>query len=123
MDTYTAKQPAATVSHDRAAELAPADLDPGTHPIVCQHWFGIEPLRPIGPIAAEVVADMRFRHQVLRLYRLGPRVTAEFLAELGAERSIMTLIDPKLDTYAELEPETLEVTGGDGFRPVPVRKV
>ncbi len=30
-------------------------------------------LRPIGEIAAEVVADMRFRHQILRLHRLGPR--------------------------------------------------
>ena len=53
----------------------------------------------------------------------GPRVVGELLAELGAERSIMTLIDQKLDTYAELEPETLEVTGGDGFWPVPVREV
>ena len=80
-------------------------------------------LEPFGPIAAEVVSDMRFRHQVLRLYRLGPRVTAEFLAELGAERGIQTVIDQKLDTYAELEPETLEATGGDGFWPVPVRRV
>ncbi len=68
MDMYTAKQPAATVSHDRAAELAPGDLDPGTHPIVCQHWFGIEPLRPIGPIAAEVAADLRFHRQVGQLH-------------------------------------------------------
>ncbi len=80
-------------------------------------------LEPFGQIAAEVVADMRFRHQVLRLHRLGPRVTAEFLAELGAERSIQTVIDQKLDTYAALDPETLKVTGGDGFWPVPVRKV
>ncbi len=80
-------------------------------------------LRPIGLIAAEVVANMRFRRQVQRLHRLGPRVIGELLAELGAERGIQTVIDQKLDTYAELKPETLEVTGGDGFWPVPVRKV
>ncbi len=73
--------------------------------------------------AAEVVADLKFRHQVLRLHRLGPRVVGELLAEIGAERSIQTLIDQKLDTYAELEPETLEVTGGDGFWPAPLRGV
>ncbi len=80
-------------------------------------------LQPFGQIAAEVVADMRFRHQVLRLHRLGPRVVGELLAELGAERSIQTVIDEKLDTYTELDPGTLEATGGDGFWPLPVRKV
>ncbi len=79
--------------------------------------------RHIGAIAAERVANVRFRRQVERLHALGPRVTAELLAELGAERSIMTLIDQKLDTYAELEPETLEVTGGDGFWPSPLHGV
>ena len=42
---------------------------------------------------------------IQRLHGLGDRVLGEFLAEIGAERSIMTLIDRKLDTYAELEPE------------------
>ncbi len=80
-------------------------------------------LRSIGAIAAEVVADMKFRHQVLRLHRLGPRVVGELLAEIGAERSIQTVIDQKLDTYNELDPGTLEATGGEGFWPVSVRKV
>lgn len=77
----------------------------------------------IGAVAAEIVADLRFRHQVLRLHRLGPRVTAELLAEIGAERSITTIIDRKLARYAEIEPETLEVTAGDGFWPAPLREV
>ena len=42
------------------------------------------------PIAANVVANLRFRRQVERLHRLGPRAIAELLAELGAERSIQT---------------------------------
>ena len=80
-------------------------------------------LHPIGQIAAEVVADIRFRHQVLRLHRLGPRVTAEFLAELGTERSIQTVIDQKLNRYAQLDPEALEATGGDEFSPAPLHEV
>ena len=80
-------------------------------------------LRSIGAIAAEVVADMKFRRQVLRLHRLGPRVVAELLAEIGAERGIQTVIDRKLYTYTELEPEALEVAGGDWFWPVPIHGV
>ncbi len=33
--------------------------------------------RPIGKVAAEVVADLRFRRQVERLHRLGARVVGE----------------------------------------------
>ena len=80
-------------------------------------------LRPIGPIAAEVVADLRFRRQVLRLYRLGPRVTAELLAEIGAERSITTIIDRKLDTYAALDPEAIVAAGGGEIWPIPLNEV
>ena len=80
-------------------------------------------LRSIGAIAAEVVADIRFRRQVLRLHRLGPRATAELLAEIGAERSITTIIDRKLDTYAALDPEAIEAAGGDKFWPVPIHEV
>jgi len=66
---------------------------------------------------------MRFRHQVQHLHHLGPRAVGEFLAEIGAERSIQTVIEEKLDTYVELDPETLEVAGGDRFWPVPLREV
>lgn len=100
----------------------PAGFDPAAHPVIARHIFGVEPF-PIGPIAAEVVADMRFRQRVQYLHRLGPRAVGELLAELGAERSIMTLIDQKLDTYAALDPKTLEVTGGDKFWPLPLRGV
>ena len=80
-------------------------------------------LRPIGESAAEIVADLKFSRQVIRLHRLGPRVVGELLAEIGAERSIMTLIDGKLETYAELDPGALEVAGGDRFWPLPLREV
>ena len=80
-------------------------------------------LRSIGAIAAEVVADMRFRRRIQQLHGLGDRVLGEFLAEIGAERSIMTLIDQKLDAYTELEPEALEVASGDRFWPSPLSEV
>ncbi len=80
-------------------------------------------LRSIGAIAAEVVAGMKFRRQVLCLHRLGPRVVGELLAEIGAERSITTIIDRKLDTYAGLDPEALEVTGGSDFWQPPLHGV
>ncbi len=80
-------------------------------------------LKSIYAVAAETVARLRFRRQVEALHQLGPRATAELLAEIGAERSIMTIIDRKLDTYTELEPEILEVAGGDRFWPAPLREV
>ncbi len=106
---------------DIADELQ-VGFNPAAHPIIARHFFGVEPFRPIGEVA-EVVADLRFRRKVQQVPRLGDRVFGELLAEIGAERGIQTIIDQKLDTYAELEPEALEVAGGDGFWPVPGRKV
>ncbi len=47
----------------------------------------------------------------------------EFLAELGAERGIQTVVDQKLARYVQLEPEALEATGGDDFWPTPLNVV
>ena len=80
-------------------------------------------LRSIGQIAAEVVADLRFRRDVQQVHRLGDRVFGELLAEIGAERGITTIIDQKLERYAELNPEALEAAGGDDFWPAPVHEV
>ena len=80
-------------------------------------------LRPIGAIAAEIVSDLRFRRQVIRHHRQGPRAVGEFLAGLGAEFSVRTPIERKLDTFAEIEPETLEAAGGDDFWQPPIHEV
>ena len=80
-------------------------------------------LHPIGQIAAEVVADMRFRRKVIRLHRQGPHVLGELLAELGVERDIGTIIDRKLDTYAELDLEALQAAGGDDFWQLPIHRI
>ena len=100
----------------------PTDFDPAAHPIIARHFFGIEPLHSIGQNAAEVMADLRFRRRVERLHRLGPRVTAELLAEIGVERSIMTVIDRKLATYVSIEPAAIEAAGGTRFWPAPLRE-
>ena len=49
--------------------------------------------------------------------------TAELLAEIAAERGIQTIIDSKLERYTELDPEALEVPGGDEFWQPPLRGV
>ncbi len=75
------------------------------------------------PVKADAVADLRFRRRVERLHRLGPRAVAELLAKIGAKRSITTIVDQKLATYAELDPAALEAAGGDKLWPAPVREV
>ena len=78
--------------------------------------------RPIGKVAASVVGDMKFRRQVERLHRLGPRVTAEFLAEIAAERGIGTVIDQKLATYVDLDVAAIEAAGGERFWSTPLHE-
>ncbi len=46
-----------------ARPIEAAGIDPRQHPILAEH-YGTEPLRPIGKIAAEVVADIRLRRRV-----------------------------------------------------------
>ena len=76
--------------------------------------------KSIGSVAAEIVASLRFRRKVERVHSLGPRVTAELLAELGAEWNIRTIIDSKLERYAGLDRAAVHATGGDDFWPVPL---
>ncbi len=73
-------------------------------------------LRPIGAIAAEVVADLKFRRQ-------GDRALCEAFAHLGAKHGIQTSIEQTVEHFAEIDPETLEATGGDDFPPLPIHEV
>ena len=100
--------------------------NPDNNPQFRRRWT--EPPRckgfkSIGEAAAEVVAHLPFQRKVERFHRLGPRVLAEMLAELGAERSIMTIIDRKIDTYNEINSGTLKATGADQFWPAPLHPV
>ncbi len=98
----------------------PLDFDPAAMPILSRHWYGVAPFRPIGELAAEIVADLC---QVIRLHEQGARATAELLAEIAAERGIRVVVDRKLDEYADLAPAALETTGGNRFWPVPIHEV
>ena len=125
MILYQAAAPASRCvePHSQSLDSPPPEFNADIYPILAQHWFGIEPFRPPSQIAAEKVADLRFRRQVQQLHDRGVRVVAELLAELGAERSITTIIDRKLDVYAELGLDALEAASGDRFWPVPLREV
>ena len=79
-------------------------------------------LRPIGRIASEVVADLRFQRRVIDLCKR-PRLIAELLAHLGAERGITTRIDQLVEEYADLDPAALEATGGEDFWQPPLHGV
>ena len=86
---------------------SPADFDPADPPLV-------------GPLCAEIVADLRYHRKVERLHSKGPRVVAEFLAELGADRLIATIIDEMLDRYLALADEALDTTEACDFWPAPI---
>ena len=101
----------------------PAGFDPAVYPILARHWFGVEPRRSADMIEADVIADLRRQRHVRKLHRLGPRVLDELLVEIGAERSITTIIERKIERYAGLDPEALATIGGDGFCPVSIREV
>ncbi len=85
---------------------SPVDFDPADPPLV-------------GPLCVAIVADLRYHRKVERLHSKGPRVVAEFLAELGADRLIATIIDQMLDRYLALPDEALDATGARDFPPVP----
>ena len=104
-------------------EKPPSDFDPAANPILAKHYFGISPFRSIGEVAAEIVAQLRFRRQVERVHALGPRVLAELLAEIAVERSIRVIVERKLDRFAGLDPDALNATGGDQFPPTPLHLV
>ena len=105
------------------AGLLPAGFDRQQHPILCRHWFGIEPFRQVGAIDAGIVSDLRFRRQVSQLHERGPRVLAEFLGELGAEHLMATIIDQVLDRYLVLTDEALDATGAHAFPPASLHGV
>ena len=98
----------------------PPGLDPARCPIIAEHWFG---WRPIGAVAAQVVQDLAFRRKVKRLHAKGPRVIAEMLAELAAERNLATVIDEALDRYIDIDDAALDATNGRHFPPPPLTEV
>ncbi len=102
---------------------APVGFDPAAHPIIARHWFGVEPFRQIGEVAAEVAADLRFRRQVERVHRLGPRAVGELLQEIGADRSCLTAIETALERYTGLDCDVVAAGGANHLPAVPIHAV
>ncbi|HZK89045.1 MAG TPA: hypothetical protein VFC56_02760 [Stellaceae bacterium] len=63
------------------------------------------------------------RHWVERIHRLGARVLAELLDEIGRHHAIEADIARRVERYAGLDPEILAVVGGDRFLARPMRVV
>ena len=102
------------------------ERDPSRNPNFSRRWtepLPCEGFKTIGEMSAKIVAHLPFQRKIERLHSRGPRVLGEMLAELGAERSIMTIIDRKIDAYTEINPEALRATAGEKFWPVPVHVV
>ena len=96
-----------------------ADFDATACPIIARHWFGVEPLRPIGEIAAGIAADLKRQRQVARLHSLGPRPVLEALIEVAAGAEL----DIVLADYARLDLEVVIALGGDRFPALPIHEV
>ena len=113
--------PARCSSHAKrsGANTAPVNFDPATHPIIARHWFGIEPLRPIAHVTAEIVADLRRQRQIEHLHLLGPRAVGELLHEVAEDDDL----DRALEAYGRLTPYLLKALGGDQFPPALIHAV
>ena len=103
-----------------------AQSDPVHNPSFTRRWTDpphCKSLRSGGSAAAEIVTGLEFREQVQRVHALGARALGELLAELGTERSMMPIINEKLQKYASIDPLALRALGGDKFSPVPLHEV
>lgn len=84
----------------------PLDFDPTQLPILARHYFGVAPVAD-----PNVLRDLRFRRDVARLHKLGPRPLYELLAEIGRQHQCRAKV------YGALDPATVAQLGGDRFPP------
>ena len=80
-------------------------------------------LRPIGEVADDLVADLRFHREAEKLHTFGPRPYAELLMEIGEQFKCRTFIDRRLRAYARLDPEVIRELDGDKFPRPPLYEV
>ena len=121
MLSYTPAPRAARRCESRSCspDCPPVDFDPGAHPIIARHFFGIEPLHLVGQVAGKGAADLRRQRRIEHVYRLGPRAVGELLDEVAQGENL----DRALEAYQRLTPELLAALGGDRFPPSPVHEV
>lgn len=67
------------------------------------------------------IRELRFRRDVERLHRLGPRALHELLAELAAARLLRSEIEQLVARYSRVDPLVLRLAAGDRMPPTPLR--
>jgi hypothetical protein len=67
--------------------------------------------------------QLRLQRGVEHLHKLGPRPTAELLADVAAKIGGLPCILSTLEEYKRLSPRQLRLAGGDRFPPRPLRAV
>ena len=80
-------------------------------------------LEPLGNITTSIVRDLRFRRNVARLHRLGPRAVCELLTEIGEQRLCRAFIEQRVQRYNEIDPDHLAALDGDTFPRPPLCEV
>ena len=80
-------------------------------------------MHPVGPIAAKVVSDLRFRRRMEALHAMGPRATAELFAEVIAAPLDQFTIEERLDRFLAISDDALDASGGGRFPPAPLHEV
>jgi hypothetical protein len=68
----------------------------------------------------DIIADIRFGLEVVKLHRQPARVLFEMLKELGRDRLIRTDLEQRVRRYARLDPRALAFTGGDRMVAAPL---
>jgi hypothetical protein len=66
---------------------------------------------------------LRLERGARHLHTLGPRVTAELLAEIGARTGGMPAIMRLLGEYKRFSPQLLRAVGANRFPPRPLREL
>jgi len=92
-------------------------------PSRCAAQVDSNPLRPVGSIAQQIVADLAFQRRLKKLHALGPRAVGEFIAELAAKTGSASVMDDQLDNYLRLDPQVVMALGADRFPPFPLHEV
>jgi hypothetical protein len=67
------------------------------------------------------LCELRFRRDVERLHRLGPRAVYELLTELGARQLLRSEIEALVGRYSRVDPVALRLAAGDRMPPTPLR--
>jgi hypothetical protein len=71
----------------------------------------------------DILRRLRRKRAIVALHRLGPRVLAELLDEIGRHHGIADDIGARVVAYAALDPAMLRAVGADRFAPLPLHRV